>query len=241
MTKSLLVAHVAVICVMSIIARAALQFRDVTDALAFYGVYHRDTVNQVIHFFGVPGILWSMLLFLAQIPLPHYYLLPMITVSKLHGATDAHSVTYSTLVALAYALFYIKIDPVGGLLYAPIIYAMYVHVVRLTLADQREARKKYDQAPWTGTGRLLKMAALVHFLAWYVQIHPGHGIFEGAAPAITKSFGGAMTSAPLFAFYEGLWFLGIHTDLQQQTQILVEEITAQMCEAGANMRICSTL
>lgn len=78
-------------------------------------------------------------------------------------------------------------------------------------------------------------------LAWYVQIHPGHVVIEGAKPAVLDSFGGALTSAPLFAFYEGVWLLGINKELQERTNTLVAEYTAELCAAGASMRVCESL
>jgi hypothetical protein len=37
---------------------------------------------------------------------------------------------------------------------------------------------------WYGTGQFLQQAAMVHFLSWYIQIHWGHQLIEGAAPAV---------------------------------------------------------
>jgi len=51
--------------------------------------------------------------------------------------------------------------------------------------------------------------------------------------------GGALTSAPLFAFYEGLWYLGIHKGLQDATIELVGEYTRDLCKGGdVVMRVC---
>lgn len=77
------------------------------------------------------------------------------------------------------------------------------------------------------------------FVGWYVQIHPGHGIFEGAKPAVLQSIGGALTSAPLFAYYEGLWFIGLNKGLQEETKLLVDQYTVELCKKGINMRACA--
>jgi uncharacterized membrane protein YGL010W len=120
---------------------------------------------------------------------------------------------------------------------------MYVTASNWTQQDQERQMKKTSlrQVPWTGTGTTLKIAAFIHILSWYVQIHPGHAIIEGAKPALLDSLGGALTSAPLFAFYEGLWFLGINKQLQQRTLSLVAENTARLCAQGATMRACASL
>ena len=238
---SLALAHITSISFCGVVLRAALQFKDITDALAFYGVYHREPLNQLIHFFGVPAIIWSALVFLAHVPL-----FPTIQIS-MPGAPQ-HCVTYATITALGYVVFYLKIDPqCGGILYAPFVYLKYVTAVRLVEADRCQQQmihtKKNDSMineSFSYTGKIFKMALVVHILAWYVQIHPGHQIIEGAAPAIMQSFGGALTSAPLFAFYEGLWYLGINLPLKEQTKFLVDQYTKQMCADGAViMRACA--
>jgi hypothetical protein len=65
-SANLVVAHVISIGTMAMIFKEASGFADVTEALAFYGVYHREPGNQLIHFFGVPGILHSSIIFLVR-------------------------------------------------------------------------------------------------------------------------------------------------------------------------------
>ena len=45
-------------------ARRGLNF-DLLQQLTFYGAYHSNPWNQLIHFFFVPCILWSLLVWLA--------------------------------------------------------------------------------------------------------------------------------------------------------------------------------
>merc|ERR1740130_1092607 len=116
---------------------------------------------------------------------------------------------------------------------------MYVSVTRMVLLDQAAAVKKSDRSTWTGTGFPLKMAGLVQVLGWYMQLHPGHGIFEGSKPALLDSFGQAFSVAPLFAFYEGLWAFGIHAELQARTLAVVAANAKALCAAGATLRACS--
>jgi len=223
--------------------------------LAFYGVYHRDPINQVIHFFGVPAIIWGIFVFFSHldIPLGISKSLPMIHIPRV----GPHKATYATLTFIIYTVFYLYLDPFGGVLYFPFSYLMYTSGTSYTLEDRKEAaqtlKKKDDDAnaksssssssmssvPWTGTGKALKLGAFVHFLGWYVQIHPGHGHFEGATPAATKSLGGALSSAPLFAFYEGLWFVGLNKELQDRTKELVDIYTIELCKSGEHLRACA--
>lgn len=47
-----------------------------------------------------------------------------------------------------------------------------------------------------------------------VITYPGHGMAEGVKPALVDSLAQALGVAPLFAFYEGLWFAGFAPDLK---------------------------
>lgn len=53
------------------------------DQLSFYGAYHKEVGNQIVHFVFVPLILWSAATWLAYIPItplvdlsPHLQFLP---------------------------------------------------------------------------------------------------------------------------------------------------------------------
>mmetsp|Transcript_16327 Transcript_16327/g.20665 ORF Transcript_16327/g.20665 Transcript_16327/m.20665 type:complete len:258 (-) Transcript_16327:2-775(-) len=250
--KSLIAAHAVAISIFAVVYSGMSNFKNINDTLAFYGVYHRNPINQMIHFFGVPCIIWSLLVFLSHLNLN------MITINGLPFAPK-HVLNYATLLSIGYIIFYIKMDLFGGLLYAPFAYFLYVTAVSVKVKDEirasneimsqskkedgdRDANKSVSGSTltsWTGTGRALKIAAVVHFLGWYVQIHPGHGVYEGAKPAVLQSVGGALTSAPLFAYYEGLWFLGLNKDLQQETKLLVDVYTKELCDSGVTMRACA--
>jgi len=256
-TPSLIVAHIVGLALLTLILQGFLSFSTITDALGFYGVYHRDPTNQLIHFFGVPFIIWSMIVFLAHLNVPRLPLpLPLpLTLNKLRlPGTKPHRITYASIVVVIYIGFYLYLDSFGGILYAPFAYGMYVTAVNFTMKDQTKALRELKQtqsidtcsstgkistaAPWSGTGRALKLAGIVHLLGWYVQIHPGHGIYEGAKPAVLQSIGGALTAAPLFAYYEGLWWMGLNKGLQLETKLLVDEYTVDLCRNGAKMRAC---
>mmetsp|Transcript_6756 Transcript_6756/g.8552 ORF Transcript_6756/g.8552 Transcript_6756/m.8552 type:complete len:247 (-) Transcript_6756:67-807(-) len=239
---SLIVGHVVALAVLCITGNGAANFKDIHDALSFYGVYHRDPINQLIHFFGVPCIIWSLLVFLSHLKFPLLHSLISVNIPL----APKHPINYATIITIGYIIFYIKLDPFGGTLYTPFAYFLYITAVSIKERDQAKSAKAKNiyssnkkNSSWVGTGRALKIAFLVHFLGWYVQIHPGHGIYEGAKPAITESIGGALTSAPLFAYYEGLWYVGLNKALQKETKALVDVHTKELCDKGAVMRACS--
>lgn len=178
MTTGLLVAHGVCTAIAAIMVQAARKFQTKESALAFYGVYHREPVNQAIHFLGVPGIIFSLFVFQFHVgpllPTPAPVLdLPFV---------PAHTPNWATLYALFYVVFYYSIDPVGAALYLPVLYAMYAVAARWTCYDrlqQQASSSSPFQKSWRGTGRALRGALYVHAFCWYTQIHWGHKIVEG--------------------------------------------------------------
>merc|ERR1719223_1823782 len=110
-SPSYILAHAFALGMCYIMIDAALSFQNVDDALAFYGVYHRDPINQLIHFFGVPCIIWSFLVFFA-----HLNISSSIKIN-IPGA-PSHHLNYATLVTLGYLIFYLHLDRFGGALFA---------------------------------------------------------------------------------------------------------------------------
>ena len=65
-------------------------------------------------------------------------------------------------------------------------------------------------------------AGLVHIFCWYMQLHPGHGVFEGRKPALLDSVLQAFLDAPLFVWYEVAFACGYDPSLKQQLDAAVE-------------------
>ena len=70
-------------------------------------------------------------------------------------------------------------------------------------------------------------ALALHVLAWYMQIHPGHGIFEKRAAALTDNFFGGLSLGPLFAWYEVLFTLGWNPQLRERLQRTIDKNIAE--------------
>ena len=96
MTPSFIIAHIVGLALLTLILQGFLSFSSITDALGFYGVYHRDPTNQIIHFFGVPIIIWSMIVFLAHLNIP--FIPPNVTLKLPGSGTKPHRVTYAAVV-----------------------------------------------------------------------------------------------------------------------------------------------
>ena len=173
-----LAAHLLNAYLFYICAKSAYEFEDSTRAMAFYGVYHREPLNQVIHFFGVPLILWTLLVFTAHMvlpPIPSKRAPPPVIIPRLPGI-PAHYMTWATLWVLLYVAFYLKIDYIGALLYMPFLYMYYATAVRWTRNDQEKAwlLASKDKTPatvsWMGTRSLISWACFLQVFAWYVQV-----------------------------------------------------------------------
>lgn len=179
-----IIGHAACVAFIGSVGRAMLARLELTEHLAFYGVYHQDPTNQLIHFIFVPTLLWSFLLLFARVPL-----------LGLDLQLGGHRLTYASLIVLIYSAYYVKLSPDVGGLYMLVLLAMYRNVVGILARDRaaarKGARKKSDDggAGSSGTGYPLKLALIAQAIGWYAQLHPGHGVFEKVKPALLDGFG----------------------------------------------------
>lgn len=92
----------------------------IVEELAFYGAYHSNLGNQLVHIVCVPMIMWSALLALGL--LTKNRALPFLT-------------------TLAYCTYYIKLDRTVGVISSFVYLAMWKQVDAL-LADKKTQNKK---------------------------------------------------------------------------------------------------
>lgn len=141
--------------------------------LAFYGAYHANPYNQLIHFFFVPVILFSVAVWLSYTP-------PVL-------GLDASMNGTFFLIFLPFSLFYALLDPVAGVTWSCCI--------GLPVWLGAEAlRQTYPDDAW-------RWAIYAHVTGWFMQIVPGHGIFERRKPALLDSLFQSLILAPLFVWY----------------------------------------
>ena len=93
-----------------------------------------------------------------------------------------------------------------------------------------------EEEPWQGSasalrhldgrqtsyGRAARYAGVIHIFCWYMQLHPGHGIYEGRKPALLDSVLQAFLDAPLFVWYEVAFACGYDPALKQELDAAVE-------------------
>lgn len=163
-------------------------YTDLRKSFVFYGSYHHNKVNQWIHLLGVPSI------FTTALALAH----PL----KVYG-----NVSLSDVVAVVYALSFIKMEPTAGLLYAPVIGAMHYIATTILVHD-------------------VKLSLLIHSVAWVSQF-VGHGVFEGRKPALFDNLAQSFHAAVFFVWLEFLFMLGYKPALHKELNTLIEKRMAQ--------------
>jgi len=196
-----------------------MGFFDLEGALSFYGAYHNNKVNQLIHVIFVPCIVWSFMVMINYASLDtvmghHVYLLG----AKASSASPVVALLNDNIVIglglvffVALSLYYIKLAPFPGLTYDCVLLAMFVHSGHF-----------YQTTPHAWT-----YALALHVFAWYMQIHPGHGIFEKRQAALNDNFLGGVSLGPLFAWYEVLFTLGWNPELRQRLQKVIDRNIAE--------------
>lgn len=159
--------------------------------LIFYGSYHSDAINKLIHAICVPLLLWTGMAMLAPIDVT------TITVSS-----HTLDITVSYLATLVYIVYYIYLFPAVGIITLPILSAM------------AHGAHGYWNTDFENKWLLL---IGIHVVSWIAQF-VGHGKFEGRRPALFDSLHQAFLTAPFFVFFEYCFFFGLFQDLHHEVQ-----------------------
>jgi uncharacterized membrane protein YGL010W len=181
---------------------------DLKEQLTFYGSYHHNPINQLIHVIFVPLILWSVVIWTAYTPIiPPFppnlsYLLPSLLISN-HLAFNA-----SFFLLAYYSIYYTALNPVVGASWA-------VFTALPMWASSNYFQQTIPNA-WL-------WALVLFILGWVMQIGPGHGYFEKRKPALTDNFHQSLTLAPFFVWFECLFFVGLYPGLHRQVNTAVEK------------------
>ncbi|KAK7061501.1 hypothetical protein R3P38DRAFT_2829873 [Favolaschia claudopus] len=177
---------------------------DVQHQLTFYGAYHSNRINVIIHIICVPLLLWSFQVMASQIPVPSFF--PPIQ----HRFSDylAFELNYSAIHAAIYLAYYFALEPFAALLYTPQL------VLSLLTATA-----------YSHTAGHVQQAVFLHAVSWVAQFL-GHGVAEKRAPALLDNLIGAVVLAPFFVHLEILFALGYRPELHKQlTNEIGKEIT----------------
>ena len=231
---------VCAVALFVVVGNAMRQGTDFEKELAFYGSYHQDPVNQLIHFIFIPMIWWSICVWMCYRP-----------VFGVDLQVGGHKITWGTGMFAIYAMYYTSLDFYTGGITSALLAAMYLHAssavakeVAFAAASQGKKGKKAvagglasaSGQPWW------KIAFVLHAVAWFMQIVPGHKMAEGVKPALMDSLGQAFGVAPMFAVLEGIWAVGLAQPLKAAVTVLVKENREEMCRTavgGATFPWCT--
>lgn len=195
-----------------------LQGIDLISELSFYSAFHNDWRNVIIHVFFVPAILWTAMVYTAYVRLP---ILPQV---RFLG----QPLNFAHALAFSYIVFHVACDAalgtLAGLLWAAFAYSATALVTRCELREgdkSTDANGKPAGGRWS-FGTCAAYAGALHAFSWYMQLHPGHAVFEGRKPALIDAMFQSFSVAPLFVFYEGAFAMGYRPELAQAVHQAVE-------------------
>jgi len=208
------------------------------DALAFYGSYHNNRINQIIHVIFVPCIVWTAFVILHYININVIYqlfgwktitlantilgtYLPILTTTT-YGQfiNDNFQFSGAALLCFTLCIYYITLTkkvPVSAITY---------DLFLLTLLITSGYFYRTQSHPW-------QFAIALHVFSWYMQIHPGHKIFEKRNAALTDNFFKGVALGPLFAWFEILFWCGWNSELRGRLQ---KRIDANIVEYRAQQK-----
>jgi uncharacterized membrane protein YGL010W len=165
--------------------------KTLVDHLAQYAAYHRDRRNIASHFIGIPMIVLAVAVLLSR---------PGFQFAGLWLAP-------ATLVALASACFYLRLDTRFGLLMSALLALSLWVAAKLALAS---------------TGLWLTAGLGLFVVGWIIQF-VGH-YYEGRKPAFVDDITGLIIG-PLFVVAELVFLLG----LRKEVEHAVVEIAGPTC------------
>lgn len=190
----------------------AMALSDLPEQLAFYGSYHRQWQNKVIHIIFVPLIWWSAVVAVCLVaPAPKDAKWSLVPVSG--GA----------VVWLMYAAYYVVLDPVAGTVACVFYLCLYFLAERFAAAGC---------GPIEGTRAIALAAAAAHVLGWVMQIGPGHAYYEKRKPALLDSFAQSLLLAPLFVLMEVMFAAGYRPKLQEDVEKRIARRVAAWSRSG---------
>jgi len=193
------------------------------DALTFYGSYHNNKINQLIHVVFVPCIIWSAFVIFSYINAEWFvgheiHLLDFL--SKGNPIFDFAIVNYlnenlviggGLALTIGLSVYYLTLVTVPA-----ITYDIFLFVMMATAGHFYRA-----------TPHAWQYALALHVFAWYIQIHPGHAIFEQRNAALVDNFFAGLALGPLFAWFEVLFFFGWNKELRDRLQVRIENNIAE--------------
>ena len=174
-------------------ANAIVSGVDLLEALTFYGSYHSEWRNQIVHIIFVPVLVWSGLVIAG-------------------GNRVVGPVKITHVMAAAWSAYWIAAEHVIGAWCAALVW-FFAFTAERWVAQEAATKVGAKAVPSETVGRVIRAALAVHVFSWYMQLHPGHAVFEGRKPALLNGLIQAFMDAPLFVWFEAAFKLGYRPEL----------------------------
>ncbi|EIN10393.1 DUF962-domain-containing protein [Punctularia strigosozonata HHB-11173 SS5] len=174
----------------------AVGLFDVRKQLTFYGAYHSNHTNVLIHMCCVPVLLWTFQAMITRIPTPSWMPRGYTPINDYMAVEMNWTTTFTVL----YLLYYYILEPTAALIYTPQL------VLSWLTATSFAHRNDIDN---------LTIAGIINGVCWIAQFI-GHGKFEHRAPALLDNIVGALVLAPFFVHLELLFSLGWRKDFHKE-------------------------
>ncbi|KNC78072.1 hypothetical protein SARC_09480 [Sphaeroforma arctica JP610] len=183
----------------------------------FYASYHNNFFNKLIHFLCIWPIFWTSLVFFAHTSPIHN--LPDILQSMLDMIPAQYNQymvpDWSAIVADFYCIYYLVLDPAGGMVAAALVGFCYTTAQMFTQGYWETVIRPEIPIDFVQGLSAGQAALVLHVTAWLFQFW-GHGIHEGRAPALTKNPAQAFLMAPYFVLLEVLSIFGYQAELHER-------------------------
>ena len=148
-------------------------------------------------------------------------------------------INLGTIAAVLYALLYILMEPVAGMVHGLLtvsraeVYASGALCAPLIIGGVAVANYLTHTYGMIATS----IALGVHVFSWIIQF-VGHGKFEGRAPALLDNLVQALFLAPFFVWFELLFWVGYRPELkarlEKSIQQNIREFKLSKDKAGLN-------
>ena len=177
--------------------------RTLATELAFYGAYHSNFANQIVHLIFVPLILWSAFILLGLIH---------------------RSLAFALWIA--YSLFFLSLDPAVGMFASCFYFLVWYSADVIVRRTEKQGPKA---VPSISKKQAIFLGCFAQVLSWTIQVFVGHYIFEGTKPTLLDSITQAFSLAPFFVIYEALWMIipGFRADVKLEVQKHIAIIHSQ--------------
>lgn len=205
-----------------LLPRKSYSIFNLEDQFLFYGQYHHNPINILIHLVCVPLIFFTSLILahhfaffaktdLAWLTGPLELPEVLVRTGLFGGSGTTYVLNLATLTSLGYAAYFVALEPVAGLLYAPILLAM-GHWSNLLVDAFPYSYMRPTLAVWT--------------FSWILQFI-GHGHFEKRKPALIDNLFQSIVLALFFVWIESLFFLGYRPKLARCIHNKIHAAVAQ--------------